>query len=322
LSEPAATPDVSVVIPTRDRWSLLATAVTSALSQDGVRLELVVIDDGSVDDAPTHLTACNDRRLAILRKESSGGVAQARNLGIKAARGKWIAFLDDDDVWAPGKLRRQLDVAETAGADFAYSSAVVIDSHYVPIRKVPATSPGNLRASLAVAPEALPAGQSNVIVRAAFVRELGGFNEELAVLADWDMWIRMAWSGRAAALHEIHVGYRLHPGMMSSTVIDCSEEIDRMLRFHGPIRMDARSAATFPARWKANALRSRGQKLLAAREYLASAKRTRRLSLALRAGSLLRGERARSVFDTGQELEWLGRYRGSARLGEERATGD
>ena len=106
-------PAVSVVIPTRDRWPLLATTLASALGQDGVALEVVVVDDGSATAAPV-VPPFDDPRVRIARNDRSLGVAGARNRGIEAARGEWIAFLDDDDVWAPAKLRRQLDAATAA----------------------------------------------------------------------------------------------------------------------------------------------------------------------------------------------------------------
>src|SRR5919109_858912 len=99
-------PDVTVVIPTKDRWDLLSTAaLPSALGQEDVDLEVVVVDDGSTDETPDHVVGLRDPRLRIVRHDRSLGVAQARNAGIRAANSDWIAFLDDDDVWAPRKLR-------------------------------------------------------------------------------------------------------------------------------------------------------------------------------------------------------------------------
>src|SRR4051794_10559124 len=96
-------PAVSVVIPTRDRPSLLRQALDSVDAQRDVALEVVVIEDDSSEPR---------------------GVAATRNAGIGKARAPWVAFLDDDDLWSPGKLKRQLEVAEKANAPWAFSAAV------------------------------------------------------------------------------------------------------------------------------------------------------------------------------------------------------
>src|SRR5688500_342442 len=104
---PAATrdsPEVTVVIPTRDRWNLLERrALRSVLAQEDVRLEVVVVDDGSSEPAPPSIE--RDERVRVVRHETSRGVPAARNTGIGEATAAWTAFLDDDDLWAPRKLR-------------------------------------------------------------------------------------------------------------------------------------------------------------------------------------------------------------------------
>ena len=83
-------------------------AVATALSQVGVDLEVIVVDDGSADQTTARLSEVADARLRVLRLRTPQGGARARNLGISEARGQWIAFLDDDDVWSPKKLNLQL----------------------------------------------------------------------------------------------------------------------------------------------------------------------------------------------------------------------
>jgi glycosyltransferase involved in cell wall biosynthesis len=118
---------VSVVIPTRNRWALLARALASVLDQEGVTLEVVVVDEGSTDETPARLAALTDERVRTLRNDSPTGVANARNRGISAARGEWVAFLDDDDFWAPTKIRAQLDGCAAGEADFSYTGLVTTD---------------------------------------------------------------------------------------------------------------------------------------------------------------------------------------------------
>lgn len=105
----AAGATVSVVIPTFNRLGWIAEAVRSVLEQTHRGLELVVVDDGSTDDSVRRLEADNvDARARFLYQENRG-VSAARNRGIAETRGRWIAFLDSDDVWKPEKLARQME---------------------------------------------------------------------------------------------------------------------------------------------------------------------------------------------------------------------
>jgi glycosyltransferase involved in cell wall biosynthesis len=185
---------VSVVIPTRNRAKLLTThALPSALSQRGVDVEVVVVDDGSDDDGRKALEELTNGRVRIVRHAARAGQARARNTGIEAARGEWIAFLDDDDLWSPDKLREQLDAAAAARAEFVYTGVVMVDEGRggeVLTVLPPAPTEGLLEHLLMT--NAIPAGASTVIARSSVVREVGGFDENLVQFTDWDLWIRLA----------------------------------------------------------------------------------------------------------------------------------
>ncbi len=98
---------VSVIIPTYNRAGLVQEAVASVLAQTWRDFEVLVVDDGGSDGTDAAL-APYASRLRLLRRESRGGVSAARNTGIEAARGEWLAFLDSDDLWLPEKLARQM----------------------------------------------------------------------------------------------------------------------------------------------------------------------------------------------------------------------
>src|SRR5262245_36981656 len=135
-----AQPEVSVIIPTRNRWPILSrSALPAALMQEDVAVEIIVVDDGSTDGTRDGLERSAGESLLVLRNEVSNGVSAARNRGIEAARGEWLAFLDDDDLWAPGKLRAQVDRGRARRAGFVFSGAVTIDGDRRPIayRHVP-----------------------------------------------------------------------------------------------------------------------------------------------------------------------------------------
>lgn len=111
-------PLVSCIVPTHNRRSLLPRAVVSILSQSFSDIELIIVDDGSTDDTKLYLDKLivSDHRVRVIRFANASGGGQARNAGIEASRGKYIAFLDDDDQWFQHKLQLQLDCVKSLGA--------------------------------------------------------------------------------------------------------------------------------------------------------------------------------------------------------------
>lgn len=206
---------VSVVIPTKNRRLLLMTTLTGVLAQRGVEVVVVVVDDGSTDGTAGAVSALGDPRVRVLRHETSQGVVAARNRGLAAARGDWVAFCDDDDVWSPDKLVGQIDAAARLGRAWAVAGAVGFEPDgtilytRLPVegKQLAATLPWN---------NAVPGGSSNVVARRALLRETGGFDPRLRVLADWELWIRLARSGPPASVAAPVVGYRMHGANMST----------------------------------------------------------------------------------------------------------
>ena len=204
------TPRATVVIPTRDRPVMLAGALASALGQRDVDLEVVVVDDGSSPPVADSVSA--DERVRVVRHASPRGVSAARNTGIESARGPWIAFLDDDDLWAPDKIASQLAVVEVAGAGWVYAGDVTVDENLHVVSGAPPPPPEEMVASLS-AYNSMPAGASNVVVRSDALRAVGGFDPGLKTSEDWDMWIRLARRcGPPAVVPRPLVACRMHPG--------------------------------------------------------------------------------------------------------------
>jgi glycosyltransferase involved in cell wall biosynthesis len=114
---------VSVVIPTHNRPELVVKAVASALGQDFGSLEVIVVVDGEDKRAREVLRKFDDGRLRLIELPASVGGAEARNIGARAARGKWVAFLDDDDEWLPHKLSRQITTARRSNAEWPVISS-------------------------------------------------------------------------------------------------------------------------------------------------------------------------------------------------------
>jgi len=208
----SAAPDVSVVVPTHNRCQLLALTLRTILWQRDADLEVVVVDDGSSDpDVAAQVIADSaDDRVVLVRNAVPAGVSAARNRGIATARGSWLAFCDDDDLWAPDKLALQLAAARTTGRGWVYTGAVKIDLQQRVIGGIPPPTPEEALARLPHA-NPLPGGCSGVLASAAVLREAGGFDSELVNLADWDLWMRLAATGPPAFVPRPLVGYRIHP---------------------------------------------------------------------------------------------------------------
>ena len=111
---------VSVVIPTYNRGMLIERSVRSVLDQSYPNLELIVADDGSTDNTEAVVRGIGDERLRYIKIEKNGGACAARNRGIAAARGEFIAFQDSDDLWDPNKLEEQTRIQAQTGADIVF----------------------------------------------------------------------------------------------------------------------------------------------------------------------------------------------------------
>jgi glycosyltransferase involved in cell wall biosynthesis len=319
-------PEVTVVIPTRNRWRLLSTsALPSALGQEGVEHEVIVVDEGSEDGTESELAGLDEPRLSVIRHDEPLGVAQARNAGIAAARGAWIAFLDDDDLWAPRKLRAQIDAASAGGAVFAYTAAAWLDERRRFLHAL-APPPAEHLAERLLRWNEIWAGGSNVLARTDVVRRLGGFDERLFQLADWDLWLRLALAGEAAAIDDVLVGYVVQPeSMLLTDRRDVFAEFRHLVDKHRETgeRLGAAPDAAKFVRWVAAGHLRAGRRRRAAATYARGAVATRRPGLLPRAAFALVGPRAFGAARAASralrgddpaksadaEPEWLERYR-------------
>lgn len=312
-------PDVSVVIPTKDRWALLSkAAVPAALEQEDVDIEVIVVDDGSADSTAVELPALSkgEPRLRVLRHDRSRGAAAARNTGLRAARGEWVAFLDDDDYWSPRKLATQLGTARAENAAFVYAGAVAVDERGRMIYTYYFPDPADLP-TLLLESAVVPAGGSNVLARTQLVRDVGGFDERFRHLDDWDLWIRLASSGRAAGVRDVLVSVLFHSGNYHARD-DQSDEVELLIRKHASytpprtLRVDRRGHA----RWVASQHSRVGLHRRAAWLYLRGAVDYRSPGNLLRAVDALLRKRPSSVLtrstnrmpaSSGAPPRWLAR---------------
>ena len=207
-------PVVGVVIPTYRRPQLLIRALRSVLAQEGVAVDVVVVDDARDQRTTELLGAFLDRQVRVVFPERSSGASAARNLGASLIWHRWIAFLDDDDLWAPTKLARQLEAMREGGARWSCTGTVLF------------TGPGEIvgmqrgrpwgdDAPLISYVNLVAGSASSVLCETSLFRETGGFDTAMTFNEDWDEWIRMSATGPPAVVDEPLVGYRVHPSNRS-----------------------------------------------------------------------------------------------------------
>jgi glycosyltransferase involved in cell wall biosynthesis len=208
-------PLVSVVIPAFNAGHTIDRALASVFAQDYRPLEIIVIDDGSADDTWARIVSYGADSVGSLRLEENRGVAAATNAGLAVAGGEFVAFLDADDEWLPGKLQGQLDLLiRDADLSFVCSPWREIDAsgsialqpeHMLDRSPCPKTAWRELLARSFVL-------KSTVVARASHLMRTGGFNENLLIAEDQDMWIKLAligavgWCPEALTLHHVTAG--------------------------------------------------------------------------------------------------------------------
>jgi glycosyltransferase involved in cell wall biosynthesis len=202
-------PLVSVIIPTRRRIDLVTRAVSSVLRQSEENFELIVVDDASDDGTAERLVELSktDARIHLLRNATPQGAPGARNRGIAASRGEWIAFLDDDDEWMSTKLERQL---ERLKAD---TSAVACTCSYLALSSSGASRlvhvPDSVTLPRLLAYNCLGSA-SGCLCSGSVVRDIGGFDLEFKSAQDFDLWVQLRQRGNIVACTEALVVHRAH----------------------------------------------------------------------------------------------------------------
>jgi glycosyltransferase involved in cell wall biosynthesis len=223
---------VSVVIPTHNRRDWLRLTLHSVLQQQNLDLEAIVVDDGSTDDTVEMLADVADPRVRIIRHDSPRGVSASRNHGAAEARGEWVAFVDDDDLWAPEKLSRQVEACTVTGRTWVYTGSVNIDEQVRIVGGNPPASPEDV-SRLIARQNVIPGGGSNVIVRRDEFERVGPFDLRLKNTEDWELWIRLAERGPPAWVPRPLMAYRVHTGNASLDVAAILEGVTLIEQRHG-----------------------------------------------------------------------------------------
>jgi glycosyltransferase involved in cell wall biosynthesis len=219
---------VSAVIPSYNYGRFVAEAVASVLGQTYPHVEVIVVDDGSTDDTPQRLEPFGTR-IRYLRQENQG-LSGARNTGIRAARGPFVALLDADDVWHPRKLEVQMRYLG------AHPEVGLVGSDLFTDRREHWPAVGE-----ASGLEAVPLGlddvvgrchfaPSSAVIRRACLDEVGLFDPGLRCVEDREMWIRFVRRFRIAKLPVPLLWYRTHGASLSARAARMEESELRVLR--------------------------------------------------------------------------------------------
>ncbi|GAA0307785.1 glycosyltransferase family 2 protein [Halarchaeum salinum] len=207
------TPRVSVVIPAYRRADVLPRAIDSALAQTMGDLEVIVVDDGSPDDTEAVVRAYDDPRVRSVAHETNRGVSAARNTGIDAARGDYVAFLDSDDEWLPRKLERQLATLDergegwigvycdyaTVGGGLGARLAALVSAR---VFRADAPREGGRELAASLLSMRVFMGPGSTLLVARDVLRGIAFDEGLAIYEDWDLVLRLLARGNLAFVDE------------------------------------------------------------------------------------------------------------------------
>jgi len=193
MTEQMNEPTVSVIMPTYNRARLISRAIKSVLNQTYQDFEIIVVDDGSKDNTADMVKSFDNKKIRYIKLGKNKGAAAARNIGINAAKGEFIAFQDSDDEWHHEKLKMQMNEFETTSSKIGviYTGIWRIKSdkkNYVPSNQS-LKKEGNIH-------ETILRGNfvalSAAIVKRKCFSEVGLFDEMLPCLQDWELWIRIS----------------------------------------------------------------------------------------------------------------------------------
>jgi len=207
-------PVVSAIITTFNRANYLETAICSVLKQDFNDFELIILDNSSTDNTESIIAGFVDPRIRTI-KHPHLTISQTRNLGVKEAKGNFIAFLDDDDEWLPNKLSSELSLFEKMTEDVAlvYGGFVRIDTEGKQFYTHTPILQGKVLKELLSLKDDFTGSASNPMIRKSAIVALGGFDESVNTGEDWEFYLRLAEYYQIRFVPEEVVAIRHHFGV-------------------------------------------------------------------------------------------------------------
>ncbi len=212
---------VSVIIPAYNQGHFLGEAIESVLAQTHQDFEIIIVDDGSIDNTSEVAQGFSGSRIKYVYQENAG-LSAARNTGIRYATGAYLTYLDSDDLFLPRKLEllTQAFVANP-NLGFVAGQAILIDEHGEPLNRVFDTPSPEDGSQLLLGN---PFHVGAILVRRSWQERVGFFDTSLRSYEDWDMWLRLAcagcemgWTPEPVSLYRFHTGQMTRDGIQMTT---------------------------------------------------------------------------------------------------------
>jgi glycosyltransferase involved in cell wall biosynthesis len=264
---------VSVCVPTRNHAAYLEDAIRSVLVQTLPDFEIVVFDDGSTDRTPDILERFDDRRIRTFRHDRSSGVAATRNRCLRVARGRYLAWLDSDDIYEPGMLEQQVRILEQMpSVGLVHGGFSVIDRAGSRLPPWPeAFSEDTIEAGREAFAELILSNYitaPTVVVRREIVDRVGPYAVHIGPSStDWEMWLRISLVSDLAYRARPVARYRQHPDSISARTTPTGDRLLSDIRVVESVFRDQRDRLPDPARTRNRAFAAlRAKAVIAAGE--------------------------------------------------------
>ncbi len=231
-------PAVTVIVNLYNGRATLAETVASVIAQTFADWELLVWDDGSTDNSAEVLAQFHDSRIRYIRSDTQLPLGQARQRAIDLATGEWIAFLDQDDLWLPDKLERQLERVRTdPEAALIYGRTVRFypngsERDYDQAHEYALLPEGDIFTSLLE--DSCYIAMSSAMFRRSAIADIGGIPAAISIIPDYYLYLAIPRRFPAAAVQEVVCRYRMHGHSTSHTsAIAVQEEALRLMDMYG-----------------------------------------------------------------------------------------
>ena len=196
-------PEVSIIIPTKNRQSLLNHSINSVLNQSYINWELFIVNDATEKKILNY----SDTRIHFVENKLSPGANGARNTGIYLSSSKYIAFLDDDDTWDSNKLSKQVKIMNTTDAILSYTGKKIILQRKNVIKKKYSYYSTILNPLLTLHIHNYIGTTSSIMIKTEVLKNKVKFDENIYVLQDYDLYLQLAKMGRIIGIQEHLVTY-------------------------------------------------------------------------------------------------------------------